>query len=500
MKDEILKKLNEKLEALQKETPEKERDRQITELEKGLKSVEAKIDTGLSALSEELKKKLESELVLEINKEELRGQDGKNYVLTKKDKKEIAKLIEVPIVKKVIERTEVIKEKPIVTNEVKEIAVYESPQAIRDKIETLKDDERLDLSAVKGINLLEKNILDRAISILDQRTSYLIQKVSALNERPSGTGVLSPTTFDFTDLTNQNLSTVLTSNSITLAGDSNTVWPFVMEGASTPLMSVNGAAFATSGNARAGDTIRVRQTSSPSNSTEVICYIYTNGLSVDWSVTTAAFLPTNITGCQLWLDASLGVTKDGSDFVSQWDDQSGNGRDFTGSGTSKPLWVDSVLNSLPVIRFDGTNDKLLNTSTYSIQEVFIVMNNREGSQFTHLQTPFTKQTIAVADDRAFGTAGSSGTSLAEDGMAGTTGTYVDTVQTEDFSPLIDFKIANARRAAGSVSWNATTIGQDGLADARTWNGDIVEIIVYDNVISAGDRTLLIAYLQAKYGI
>jgi len=49
--------------------------------------------------------------------------DGKDYVLTEKDRKAIAKTIEVPIVEKVVEtivekHTEVIREMPIVTNEI----------------------------------------------------------------------------------------------------------------------------------------------------------------------------------------------------------------------------------------------------------------------------------------------------------------------------------------------------------------------------------------------
>jgi len=54
----------------------------------------------------------------------------------------------------------------------------------RDSLETLKGDERLDVSAIKGI---EKNnveitadIMNRAVGIVDQRTSFLINKVSNL--------------------------------------------------------------------------------------------------------------------------------------------------------------------------------------------------------------------------------------------------------------------------------------------------------------------------------
>ena len=56
-------------------------------------------------------------------------------------------------------------------------------------------------------------------------------------------------------------------------------------------------------------------------------------------------------------DAAEGVTKDGSDLVSQWDDQSGNGRNFIQTtGADQPLWVADVgsdLNNLPVISFTG---------------------------------------------------------------------------------------------------------------------------------------------------
>lgn len=47
-----------------------------------------------------------------------KGDKGDDYVLTSEDKKEIASLIKVPVVEKVIERTEVVKEQPIVTKEI----------------------------------------------------------------------------------------------------------------------------------------------------------------------------------------------------------------------------------------------------------------------------------------------------------------------------------------------------------------------------------------------
>lgn len=104
---------------------------------------------------------------LNINKEEFKKKldikDGKDYVLTNKDKKDIAKSINVPIVKQII------KEQPIIT----EVAVSDTAEEIKNKLENLKDENRLDSSAIKG---LEKFAEKRAIDILDKRTQFLINK------------------------------------------------------------------------------------------------------------------------------------------------------------------------------------------------------------------------------------------------------------------------------------------------------------------------------------
>jgi len=51
----------------------------------------------------------------------------------------------------VIEKTEVIKEIPIVTNEIKEVAIHETPEEIKNKLESLKEEARLDASAIKNL-------------------------------------------------------------------------------------------------------------------------------------------------------------------------------------------------------------------------------------------------------------------------------------------------------------------------------------------------------------
>lgn len=101
------------------------------------------------------------EINLEINKEEFKQslgiKDGKDYVLTDKDKKDIASSITVPIVNRVIEKTEVIKEQPIVTNEIVEVAKHDSGEGIVSKINELStEDDSFKIDA-KHIKNLPKN-------------------------------------------------------------------------------------------------------------------------------------------------------------------------------------------------------------------------------------------------------------------------------------------------------------------------------------------------------
>jgi glycerol-3-phosphate cytidylyltransferase-like family protein len=126
------------------------------------------------------------------------GKDGDNYVLTSKDKKEIAKSIEVPVVEKVIERTEVIKELPMVTEVIEKIdetATVEKierdipklGERIRDGLELLQDEDRLDASAIKNLEKIIRKIIG------EQKPIYV---------GGSSTGGHIVKTYDFSDSLN----------------------------------------------------------------------------------------------------------------------------------------------------------------------------------------------------------------------------------------------------------------------------------------------------------
>ena len=89
----------------------------------------------------------------------IKGDDGKNYVLTNADKNKIASLIEVPIVEKIIEKTETIIEKPITIDKtktvIKEVAKYENANEIADKLNTLS--KKIDFKVIKNFPDFSKN-------------------------------------------------------------------------------------------------------------------------------------------------------------------------------------------------------------------------------------------------------------------------------------------------------------------------------------------------------
>ena len=68
-----------------------------------------------------------------------------------------------------------------------------SPEEVRDTLELLKGDERLDSSAIKGLDKREEalsgTLINRAIGIVDQRSSYLVQKVAKLQDQVDRTSI-----------------------------------------------------------------------------------------------------------------------------------------------------------------------------------------------------------------------------------------------------------------------------------------------------------------------
>jgi|688.fasta_scaffold121886_3 hypothetical protein len=90
----------------------------------------------------------------------------------------------------------------------------------------------------------------------------------------------------------------------------------------------------------------------------------------------------------LWFDAADASTITVSTGISEWRDKSGNGRHISQSTSSfRPIYSQTVLNSLPVVVFDGSNDYLTTTSfPTSFTELYIYIITKWQTTGTTVST------------------------------------------------------------------------------------------------------------------
>ena len=235
----------------------------------------------------------------------------------------------------------------------------------------------------------------------------------------------------------------------------------------------------------------------------------------------SGFNPTQLSGLQAWLDASdtSTITESGG-AVSQWDDKSTAGRDFTqGTGSRQPTTGSSTINSLNALAFDGADLLLRNEAwLYDLSGKTIFVVSKGASQLQkrifaedsgssgdprvlYLVTGDTDGTLARAvyrDDGGNYRLQTNGTQTAFDNTA-----HVVTI-TDDNSTYISYvdgvEDINQGYSHTTTTQDKTGVGADPHTAADGFTGDVAEIIVYSRVLSASERTAVENYLTNKWGI
>lgn len=227
---------------------------------------------------------------------------------------------------------------------------------------------------------------------------------------------------------------------------------------------------------------------------------------------------------QLWVMADQGVfinagTTAATDnqLVQQWNDFSGNSRHAT-ELTNKPTLRTSIVNGLPVIRYDNI-DRLLSTglTTANSASVYVVAqysslppNNPGLVQGSPTGLGFS----ATGTDKVLGMwVNSAGTSWGR--VVQTDNTPINIPQVTSLPLSTFFALSNIVSAtsltvsqyvdnvvSGSIAYNGTMrswtdfgIGRQG---GETWNGDIAEVVVYNADLNTAQRAIVSNYLSAKY--
>ena len=220
----------------------------------------------------------------------------------------------------------------------------------------------------------------------------------------------------------------------------------------------------------------------------------------------SAFLPTDVSGLKCWLKADTGITKDGSDLVSNWADQSGNSNDVAQpTATNQPLWVDSVQNGLPIIRFDGVDN-------------FMWRNTFTSGTLTAPNTIFVVcKFISIADKYIFDSHDVSNRNYYSSKV--TTNNHVMgagselTVGGEDTTNILLYSLfyngasTVLRRSKSTIlSGTLTNADMGGINLATSFNDlnfgnpDIAEMLIYNKALSDSERDEVETYLTDKWAV
>jgi hypothetical protein len=236
----------------------------------------------------------------------------------------------------------------------------------------------------------------------------------------------------------------------------------------------------------------------------------------------AAFNPQSISGLFVWLKGDVGVTADGSNFVSAWADQSGSGNNFTqATGGLKPLLTANAQNSKPAIVFDGINDYMLTGSiTFGEWSMFAVCSKNWG---TATYSGLWRHGFTTNAGRGFFTSGAANydwqasefIAVGNGYLAGqkpliagphsnpTNGSYQlisAGVGTSSFLRRNGSSIARfTANLAGTSASDVFAIGTfNSVYASDFWVGGIAELLMYNSVLSAGNISKVEDYLKAKW--
>ena len=227
------------------------------------------------------------------------------------------------------------------------------------------------------------------------------------------------------------------------------------------------------------------------------------------------FLPTQITGCSLWLDAadSSTVILSGVN-VTQWNDKSGNAANATASGNGI-LYTQSAINSKPAILLPGNSTYTFFTGT-SIsgtlnQAIFIVTTTISGiTQYSRLLSFGGAGDYNSLGNMVVGWNSPGGVLIERNGI------FLPSTNALVYStPFITSSVISGTSVLGYINGTNTLtgtttstnfthsqyeIGSYTASGGYTWYGYVGEVIIYNSSISDTQRQQIEGYLAQKWGL
>jgi Bacterial Ig domain/Putative Ig domain len=213
-----------------------------------------------------------------------------------------------------------------------------------------------------------------------------------------------------------------------------------------------------------------------------------------------------VSGMKLWLRSDTGVVADASGNISQWADQSGLGNNaFQTTTANDPQLVANQLNGLPAIQFNGAN---------SLSLPFNMMQQAQAGQIIAVVRVANNPNVPNNNTlwnfgMGFGST-YSGTNHYEDfGSSDTNALTVETLPqisqyfvydtSIDANGNVVFRNDGAPLFTKTVTAGGFQPSPDlGGYGAGNFYGQIVEVIVYDRVLTGQEQGLVYSYLASRY--
>jgi hypothetical protein len=233
------------------------------------------------------------------------------------------------------------------------------------------------------------------------------------------------------------------------------------------------------------------------------------------------FSPSDISGMKLWLKADSGITKDGSNKVSAWTDQSGQGNNGSqGTALAQPTWNASAQNSLPTVRFTdghmidlGTAQLVQRNQPFSIW--FVFRSHGFGDEWQPMfvsrtaTDPFalTYTSNNEYKDFCFGSGNPANFGTGKFTYApGTTNYHVIELHYTGSGPttLASFSAAadGVAKTIDATGPFGTTLYNTAIGGHSDWqcNMSIGEVIVYNTALDSQQKSDIRTYLNSRWGL
>ena len=217
------------------------------------------------------------------------------------------------------------------------------------------------------------------------------------------------------------------------------------------------------------------------------------------------FSPDQIENLALWLRADSGVTKDGSDDVSQWDFKNGAFRGQSNvaqaTGANQPDFnaSNSSYANKPTIDFNGSSDFLTSgnfSSDLTQPTTYFAVGNMGGSaQNIFDGATATERNALYRGAVNFGAYAGS----VLNGPAGDSNPHIFELILDGVSSELVTDGVSSGGDANTQDLRALSVGAN-PTPGNYLTGSIAEIIVYTGEVSAADRTLIREYLGGRYAI